>query len=118
MSATEKFFKEIEDYAGMKSKCSEEGLPALKRLYQVAHNDTGQAVRVRLFLLGLYNGDSFPFNLTNLRGLDADLKLDCFKVLALDSFATQKEIHQYFDEMPKTFKEWAIDRKAYLDDKS
>lgn len=118
MKSTTDFFSEIEAYSLMNSKCRDEGLPALKRLFEIAHNDTGQAVKVRLFLLGLFNGESFPFDLTMLRGLDVDLKLDCFRVLALDCFATQKEVHQYYDEMPKTFKAWAIERKEYLDNKS
>ncbi|WP_404355568.1 hypothetical protein [Methylotuvimicrobium sp. KM1] len=72
------------------------GLPALQRLANIAKGDTGQAGTVRRFLLGLYNGHRWPFDLTTLRGLDRDLFDDCMALLRLDARATIKEVHQYF----------------------
>ena len=40
---------------------------ALKRLVDVAQGSSGQPPRVARFLLGLYNGYSYPFDLTELR---------------------------------------------------
>lgn len=65
------------------------GLPALERLAQVAQRDSGQARIVGLFLLALYNGPAFPFDLTQLRGLDAELFRDCMAVLHLDYHPAQ-----------------------------
>lgn len=83
------------------------GVPALHRLAKIAQRDTGQAATIRLFLLGLYNGYRFPFNLTALRGLDLDLFNDCLAVLTLDARATVKEVHQYFDHGGELFEQFA-----------
>lgn len=83
------------------------GLPALQRLAKIAQRDTGQAATVRLFLLGLYNGYRFPFNLTTLRGLDCELFNDCMDVLRLDARATVKEVHQYFANGGEVFEQFA-----------
>lgn len=91
------------------------GLPALQRLAKIAQRDNGQAAAVRLFLLGLYNGYRFPFNLTALRGLDLELFNDCLAVLTLDARATVKEVHQYFNnggELFEQFAEIAMEGKA------
>lgn len=83
------------------------GVPALQRLAKVAQRDSGQAATVRLFLLGLYNGYRFPFNLTALRGLDLELFNDCMAVLTLDARATVKEVHQYFNNGGELFEQFA-----------
>jgi len=91
------------------------GMPALQRLAKVAQRDSGQAATVRLFLLGLYNGYRFPFNLTTLRGLDRDLFTACMDVLTLDARATVQEVHQYFtngSELFEQFAEIAMEGKA------
>lgn len=69
------------------------GMPALKRLVRIAHGDHGGAVRVRRFLLGLYNGGAFPFDLTDLRYLDLAIQEDCLAVLAMDIDGPSVEIH-------------------------
>lgn len=73
----------------------EEGRAALRRLLPVAQSDTGQSVRVARFLLGLYNGPRFPFDLTDLRGLDFNLFDDCLSVLKMD-YSPEVEVHRYF----------------------
>lgn len=83
------------------------GVPSLKLLAKIAERDTGQAVTVRLFLLGLYNGHRFPFDLTNFRGLDGDLFTACMDVLNMDARVTVQEIHHYFDNGGELFEGWA-----------
>jgi len=70
----------------------------LKRLMEVADGDTGQSVRIARFLLGLYNGPAFPFDLTDLRAIDRSLKNDCLDVLAMDSKACEMEVHHYIED--------------------
>lgn len=50
-----------------------EGEAALRRLLPVAQRDTGQSSVVARFPLNLYNGERFPFDMTDLRGLDFNL---------------------------------------------
>ncbi|PYB93559.1 DUF7673 family protein [Pseudomonas fulva] len=72
----------------------EAGTQALARLVPVALRESGQSRTVGRFLLGLYNGQDFPFNLTNLRCLDAGLFDDCLAVLRLDN-VPELEVHDY-----------------------
>jgi len=71
-----------------------DGAIALPRLIRVAGGDTGQSGRVRRFLLGLYNGDAFKFDLTELRSLDRNLQEDCMAVLAMDIDGPRVEVHE------------------------
>ena len=57
------------------------GVAALQRLFTVANRDSGQCRYIARFLLGLYNGMRFPFDLTDLRAIDDDLFEDCMHVL-------------------------------------
>lgn len=92
-----------------------EGEAALKRLMPVAQGDTGQCGVVARFLLGLYNGPRFPFDLTDLRRLDRDLMEDCLLVLRMDS-SPEKEVHKYFEDGGKLFERLAQDwKKADVD---
>lgn len=72
------------------------GIKALHRLLPVAQRCTGQSRIVGRFLLSLYNGDAFPFALTDLRGLDSALWDDCLAVLRLDQ-RPELEVHQYIE---------------------
>lgn len=69
------------------------GVQALHRLTPIALRDTGQSRVVGRFLLGLYNGEDFPFDLTDLRGLDLALFEDCMCVLLMD-YWPEKEVHE------------------------
>jgi len=81
-----------------------DGVPALERLMPIAeHGETGQGRYVAAFLLGLYNGQRFPFVLTNLRGLDACIMDECLAVLRMDMKACQQEVHNYFDNGGERF---------------
>lgn len=73
-----------------------EALNALRRLYDAAANDTGQSVVIGNFLLGLYNGKAYPFNLTKLRRLDTSLHNDCLAALQLDH-QPLLDVHEYFE---------------------
>ncbi|MCU1740043.1 MULTISPECIES: hypothetical protein [unclassified Pseudomonas] len=66
---------------------------ALNRLVHVAQQDFGQSRIVGRFLLGLYDGDSYPFDLTELRLLDLALFQDCMSVLSMD-YQPEVEVHQ------------------------
>lgn len=69
------------------------GEGALERLIEIAYRDHGGAVRVRNFLLGLYNGQTFKFDLTELRSLDRETQEDVLAVLAMDIDGPSVEIH-------------------------
>ncbi|MCL1962235.1 MAG: hypothetical protein FWG56_10825 [Desulfovibrionaceae bacterium] len=60
------------------------GVAALKRLLTVASGRTGQCRCVAAFLLGLYDGQRFPFDLTDLCTIDNDLFEDCVRYEKLE----------------------------------
>lgn len=105
--AVSAFLDQIAAFETERQAATEAGVPALIRLADVAERDTGQATTIRSFLLGLYNGYCFPFNLTTLRGIDRELFTDCLAVLTMDARATVKEVHQYFDNGSQMFERWA-----------
>lgn len=73
-----------------------EGVQALQRLLRVALRDTGQSSVTAQFLLSLYNGYRFKFDLTEFRRLDHDLFEDCMAVLRMD-YQPSQEVHCYFE---------------------
>ena len=83
-----------------------EGIEALVRLMAVTEGDSGQCRKVAAFLLGLYNGTRFPFDLTDLRALDLDLFEDCMAVLRMDK-QPEREIHLYFTHGGERFEQLA-----------
>jgi len=85
----------------------------LKRLMKIAEGDTGQSVRIARFLLGLYNGPAFPFDMTDLRGIDRALKNDCLAVLEMDIKACEREVHHYLEGGKARFQVLA---EQFLDD--
>mgnify|MGYP003601165290 CR=1 FL=1 len=85
------------------------GVMALRRLYELAIRDSGQCRYIAHFLLGLYNGSRFPFDLTELRALDDNLFEDCMAVLRMDARFTRKEIHEYLDDGGPRFERLARD---------
>jgi hypothetical protein len=105
--AVNNFLQQIRDLENERQAITEAGIPALIRLAKIAEGDTGQAATVCRFLLGLYNGYRFPFNLITLRGLDKALFDDCMAVLKLDARATRQEVHHYFDNGGELFERFA-----------
>lgn len=84
----------------------EAGLPALRTLLTVARSDTGQSRVIAGFLLSLYNGYRFNFDLTDFRAIDADLFEQCMLVLRMDSQPMQ-EVHKYFTNGGEIFEQLA-----------
>ena len=81
------------------------GVSALLRLVAAARQPTGQGHRLRRFLLGLYNGPEWPFDLTDLRNLDRDLQQDVLAVLQLD-WHGGREVHKYIEDGNRLFLRW------------
>ena len=50
-------------------------------------------------LLGLYNGSRFPLDLTELRGLDSELRDAAFEVIRADASHCQMELHQWLNKI-------------------
>lgn len=80
------------------------GLASLQRLVPVAMNGTGQSRVVGRFLLGLYNGRGYPFDLTELRLLDGELFDDCLAVLRMDA-TPEREVHEWLKDGEAVFAE-------------
>ena len=74
----------------------ERARPALQRIVKAIedHPGTGQGIRLVRFLAGVYNGHDFPFDLTDLRALDADLATACIDYLNYDRLA-KAEVHTH-----------------------
>jgi len=58
------------------------------------HPGTGQTHRLVRFLARVYNGNDFPFDLTDLRALDTELANACIDYLNYDRLA-KAEVHTY-----------------------
>jgi hypothetical protein len=58
------------------------------------HPGTGQARRLVRFLAGVYNGNDYPFDLTDLRALDTELASACIDYLNYDRLA-KAEAHTH-----------------------
>jgi hypothetical protein len=85
------------------------GAAALQRLFRMAQGNTGECRYIVNFLLGLYNGARFPFDLTDLRAIDNSLFEDRMTVLAMDARVTRKEVHLYVDNGGRAFEQLAKD---------
>lgn len=92
-----------------------EGEAALHRLYDIAQGHSGQCRHVAAFLLGLYHGGRFRFDLTDLRCVDYPVFNDCIAVLKMDQ-QPKKEVHIYFENGGEKFeamaRRWGV--KDYL----
>lgn len=69
------------------------------------HPTTGQAKRLVRFLAGLYNGQDYPFDLTELRGLDTELANACLDYLNYDRLAV-KEVHKHLANGERDLHRW------------
>lgn len=85
-----------------------EQIEALRRLWGIAQGNSGQCRYVAAFLLGLYNGNRFPFDLTNFRALDEEIVADCLAALAMDS-RPAAEVHVLLGVPGKAFEKLASD---------
>ena len=84
------------------------GVEPLARLLGVARRDTGQSQVIARFLLNLYNGNRFPFDMTDFRRLDHNLFVDCMTVLHMDYMPAQ-EVHQYFERGGQIWEQMVAD---------
>lgn len=105
-AATQAIFEQMRAQKELQKEDHRKGWPALDRLFAVAHRDSGQPRYIAAFLLGLYNGRRFPFDLTDLRCIDHELFDDCMLVLRMDRWP-MKEVHCYFDNGGKRFEDLA-----------
>lgn len=82
-------------YASVRERYTPEQQRAISRLYETvrAMGDTGGGIRCAKFLLGLYNGTRFPFDLTDLRCLDSALYQAAMTVLHMDARHCYCEVH-------------------------
>ena len=93
-----------------RAQIEEAGFDALHRLYAMTRDPgeehAGVAAR---FLLGLYNGARFPFDLTDLRRLSAEQFADAVAVLLMDARVTRREVHTYFADGSRKFEDLVAD---------
>ena len=73
-----------------------------------AHPGTGQAGRLVRFLAGLYNGEEYPFDLTELRALDTELANACLDYLNYDRLA-KREVHHHLSGGDRELRRWFRD---------
>lgn len=70
-----------------------------------AHPTTGGARRLVRFLAGVYNGQDYPFDLTELRALDTELANACLDYLDYDRLAI-KEVHKHLANGERDLHRW------------
>lgn len=104
---SERMRKEEERRAAL-PRIRAEGEEALLRLVEVAQGHSGQCRYIAAFLLGLYDGQRFRFDLTDLRCIDYELFEDCLTVLRMD-FQPLREVHTYFKDGDRLFEQLAKD---------
>lgn len=66
---------------------------------------TGQAVRLVRFIAGVYNGQDYPFDLTDLRALDTRLANACLDYLNYDRLA-KREVHHHLSRGERELHQW------------
>jgi len=69
------------------------------------HPGTGQARRLVCFLAGVYNGQDYPFDLTELRSLDTELANACLDYLNYDRLG-HKEVHKHLANGDRDLHAW------------
>lgn len=94
------------DEARMEAR-SRAGLERITRAIRT-HPGTGQVRRLVAFVAGCYNGVDFPFDLSELRGLDRDLSDACLDVLNFDRLG-RREIHKLLPGGEDELHQWLRD---------
>lgn len=78
------------------NRLAQAGGEAFNRLLDLAERrDSGQIARVVSFLAALYNGESYAFNISDLRLLDESIRKDMLSVLQ-----TQRGLSDYAFNLP------------------
>ena len=75
---------------------NDQSLVHLWNMTQEQHGTSGARVAAGV-LLGLYNGERFPFDLTELRVLDNDNLQHAINVIHSDARFCQMEVHRHLD---------------------
>jgi hypothetical protein len=70
-----------------------------------AHPTTGQSRRLVRFLAGVYNGQDYPFDLTELRGLHIQLANACLDYLNYDRLG-KKEVRKHLANGERDLHRW------------
>lgn len=91
------------DLAGIKIRAD----TALRVIEQAIDDNptTGQARRLVRFIAGLYNGQDYPFDLTDLRGLDTRLATACLDYLNYDRLGIA-EVHKHLTAGERGLHRW------------
>lgn len=111
-AALRDFHEQQQRFAQERAESEAAGVPALERLVRVARGGSGQCHYIRRFLLGLFNGHRWPFDMTGLRCLDAELQADCLAVLRMD-MNPRCEVHERIANGIAIFLEfWEIEKEA------
>lgn len=97
-------------------KIRKQGQEALSALLPIAQSDTGQSGVVAKFLLCIYNGSRFPFDLRELRRLDRVIFNQCLAVLSLD-FQPECKVYEYIPDGNRIFETLAASWHPISDDR-
>lgn len=90
----------------MSTTTQEAAVAALGRLLAQAQSSESDCRVIAEFLLGLYNGNRFKFDLTDFRLMDTATFKDCLLVLAMDQRPV-REVHTYFQNGGATWERLA-----------
>jgi hypothetical protein len=63
------------------------------------HEGTSGARAAAGVLLGLYNGQRFPLDLTELRGLDSHVLAAAMDVIRADATHCRREVHEWLNQL-------------------
>jgi hypothetical protein len=91
------------DLAGIKIRAMA-GLQSIEKAIN-DHPTTGGARRLVRFLAGLYNGQDYPFDLTELRALDTKLANACLDCLNYDRLG-MTEVHTHLVNGDRDLHRW------------
>lgn len=91
----------------------ERARPALEIIETAIRSNptTGQAGRLVRFLAGVYNGQDYPFDLTDLRALDTKLANACLDYLNYDRLG-KAEVHTHLAGGDRELQRWMKDAGA------
>ncbi|MGO2506304.1 MAG: DUF7673 family protein [Psychrobacter alimentarius] len=93
-----------EEYAREQATKRQQHKEALTKVLQMALDDCGGSRVCRDFLLSLYNGRAYPFDMNGLRNLDSGLYAACITIMNIDCRPNPPfEIHNWFTNGDEVF---------------
>lgn len=104
-SSLENVVGQMKQHQIQRKQAIEEGVQSLQALIKVAQGGSGQSLIIATFLVCLYNGNVYRFDLTDFRSLDTALFDHCMRVLRMDARFCEREIHKYFQNGSELFQE-------------